>query len=216
MISDRNKIPEKHMEYLEKLKKEGFEPKVIYDIGSCVLNWTKAAKKIWPNSIYVLFDGNMDVEFLYKEIGELYFIGVLSDKTGQIVKWYENPLLVAGNSYYRENNKLVFPEDRFSHRITHSLDDVVSNMNFPKPDLVKIDVQGCEKDIIDGGFHTISCAKHLIVEMQDSDYNIGAPKVWETLPHIERILNMKCISRKFCDNGPDADYGFVNINGDLF
>jgi len=29
---------------------------VIYDVGSCILHWTKAAKKVFPDATYVLFD----------------------------------------------------------------------------------------------------------------------------------------------------------------
>ena len=39
------------------LKKLGsvFEPKVIYDIGANVLNWTKEAKQIWNSSEIIVF-----------------------------------------------------------------------------------------------------------------------------------------------------------------
>lgn len=207
-----NKIPNDHVRYLEKLKNDGFEPKVIYDIGSCVLNWTKEAKKLWPEAHYFLFEGNSDVDFLYKEKGiNNYFLGVLSNRTGNIVKWYENKLLYGGNSYYRENNEKIFPEDRFLYRITHSLDDVVSNMNFPPPELVKIDVQGSEKDIVEGGINTLSLANLLIIEIQDVEYNIGAPNAIETIPYIEKTLNVQCIAHKLCNNGQDADYGFTKV-----
>ena len=88
---------------------------------------------------------------------------------------------------------------------------VVKEHNFPYPDLVKIDVQGCEKDIIKGGIDIIKHAKHLIIELQHVEYNLGAPKCFETIPYIES-LGFKLVTPLFCNNGPDGDYHFVNLN----
>ena len=204
-------LPTNHLNYLKKLKLDGFEPKIIYDIGSCVSHWTREARLIWPNARFFLFDGNRDVEFLYKEKDDDYFIGILGDRTGRIIKWYENRILVGGNSYYRENNDQVFPPDQYTYRMTHALDDVVKSMAIPPPDLVKIDVQGAEKDVVDGGIKSLSHAQHLIIEIQDTEYNIGAPKADKTIPYIEKVLNVRCVGYKICDNGPDADYAFAKV-----
>ena len=77
-------------------------------------------------------------------------------------------------------------------RKTHTLDSVVKNKKFPLPDLVKIDVQGCEKDIIEGGIKTISNTAHLIVELQHEEYNLNAPLNKQTVPFIEKI-GFKCV-----------------------
>jgi len=50
----------------------------------------------------------------------------------------------------------------------------------------------------------------MIVELQHSNYNRGAPVVTESLPFIES-LGWKCDSYAFQNNGPDADYSFVNL-----
>lgn len=84
---------------------------------------------------------------------------------------------------------------------TYCLDNVVE----------KIDVQGAELDIIKGGLSTIKNAKHMIVEMQHTDYNAGAPKVDVTLPFIES-LGFKCVARRFAAAEVDADYGFVRVH----
>ena len=38
-------MPENHVKYLMKLKNEGVEPKIIYDIGANVLQWSRESKK---------------------------------------------------------------------------------------------------------------------------------------------------------------------------
>lgn len=99
---------------------------------------------------------------------------------------------------------------------TKRLDTVVKDRGFPPPDLVKIDVQGSERDVIEGGVGALSHAKHLVVEMQHEEYNKGAPTVVETLPFIES-LGWKCVAPLFCKNqGPDGDYGFVRHHDQEF
>lgn len=203
-------IPEAHIHYLLNLKKVGFEPSVIYDIGACVMHWTRIAQVIWPNAKVIMFDAFQPAEFLYKESGIDYAIGVLGNEDGKVVKFYQNDYLPTGNSYYKENNDAIFPEDRYVEHTMHTLDTVVQKRGFPLPDLIKIDVQGAEKDILAGAPMCLAHTKRMIVEMQAVDYNRGAPKVDETLPFIES-LGWKCTAPKFSDNGADADYGFVKL-----
>jgi hypothetical protein len=199
-------FPPNHIAYLWKLKNEGFEPKVIYDIGSCVLHWTKNAKRVWPDAKIILFDAFQSAEFLYG--GYDYHVGVLSDEDDKTLRFYQNDFYPGGNSYYKENNDNVFPPDLYLEKVSKKLDTVVRERSFPPPDLIKIDVQGAEKDLIRGAVETLKHVQHLIVEMQCVNYNDKAPLVGETLPYIES-LGFKCVAPKFSDNGPDADYGFV-------
>ena len=94
---------------------------------------------------------------------------------------------------------------------TMTLNTIVKTKNFPLPDLVKIDVQGSELDIIKGGLDVINNAKYLIVELQDVQYNRGAPMAHETIQFLNEN-GWELIASKFSDNGPDADYCFINAN----
>ena len=196
-----------HVKYLRKLKSEGVEPKVIYDIGSCVLHWTHEAKTVWPDAKYILFDAFEPAEFLYE--GYDYHIGVLSDSV-KTVEWWQNDFWPGGNSYYRETGRTEFFTDEMkSTRVTKTLDQVVKEHGFPPPDLIKIDVQGCEVDILKGATETLKTVKDIIVELQHTEYNQGAPQVQHSLPFIES-LGFKCVAPMFAYNGPDADYHFVS------
>lgn len=194
--------------FLEKLKSEyKFIPNVCYDIGASTLHWTRHAERIWPKSEIILFDAFQPATILYKKYN--YYCGVLSDKDNKQVKFYQNDILFAGNSYYKEINKNVYPEDQYILKTTRTLDSIVNERNFPYPDLIKIDVQGAELDIIKGAQNILAYAKYLLVELQHITYNEGAPLVNETKKYLESI-GWECIAEKFSDNGPDADYCFRN------
>jgi FkbM family methyltransferase len=205
-LSKTDTLPQQHIDYLVKMKADGIEPKVVYDLGACVGTWSKTAKQIWPNTQYILFDGLEDAEFLYQEYQ--HNIGILSDKDGKKVTWYQNDFMPYGNSYYKENNDQVFPENCGKTKLTETLDSVVMRKGFPLPDFLKIDVQGSELNVLVGAREVIKSVKHLIIEMQHIDYNRGAPKCQEVIPYIES-LGFKLVTARFHDNGPDADYHFT-------
>ena len=209
-------IPDAHVNFLKKLKEDmNFHPEVMYDIGSNVLHWTKEAKKIWPQGEIILFDVPKSFEFLYKEHGHRYHLGVLSDSDNKIVKYYQNTENPAGNSYYKEIghglSEVVYPENNYTEEKTMTLSSVTKNNNFPEPDLIKIDVQGAELDIMKGSIDIINKAKYLIVELQKVQYNKGAPLANKTIEYLENNGWELITETPFSDNGPDGDYCFKRV-----
>lgn len=207
-----NNIPKKHIDYLQDIKnKYNFEPKVIYDIGCCVLHWTKSIEKIWPNSEFILFDVMEEAEFLYKEYK--YNIGVLGEEDSKVIDFYQNDYAPAGNSRYKEigsfDHDILFNDSHKIQKVIRTLDSVVRENNYPPPDFIKIDAQGCEVDILKGAKDTLKSCKHLIIELQHQQYNLGAPLSKESIPFIES-LGFKLVTPLFCNNGPDGDYHFMN------
>jgi FkbM family methyltransferase len=213
-LHERDIVPSAHKRVLNDIKKH-FTPRVIYDIGACVLHWTREAMKIWPEPecITIAFDAINEVEALYKSKGILYHIGVLSDEDNKLVKFYENKEMPGGNSYYKEighaHADAVFPENSYTEKHAMTLESVVQQKNFQMPDLVKIDVQGCELDILKGGINIINHARYLIIELQHVQYNRGAPLEYVTIKYLNDN-GWEIVEAKFVDNGPDADYLFIN------
>ena len=218
-LSDKRLLPGSHQDYLFNLKHvNNISPLVIYDIGACVLFWTNEAKEIWPDAKYYCFEAMPEVEFLFKEANlEGYHLGVLSDINGKEVEFYQNTEYPGGNSYYKENiqfNKSVEMFFNDSHKrkyVTKTLDTIVSENNFLLPDMIKIDVQGAELDILKGSEKCLSVCKHLILELQKVEYNIGAP-LKDTVIEFVESKGFKLVNNMpFSDNGPDGDYHFIKI-----
>jgi FkbM family methyltransferase len=212
-LGSQRLIPRSHVDYLVKLKESGVEPKVIYDIGACVLHWTNEASRIWPDAEIVAFEAMDSTEFLYQERKMKYHIGVLSNETGKEVEFYQNDVHPGGNSYYKEN-EVVNPDtvnyfnDTHKRKLKTVTVDAVSNLKrFPKPDLVKMDVQGAELDVLKGAVETLKDVKHVILELQVVEYNKGAPLRDEVIAYMaEQGFDCNGI---FSNNGPDGDYHFI-------
>lgn len=213
----RISIPSPHLHHLEKMKVAyGFMPKVIYDIGACVLHWTDAAKSVWPTADYYVFEAMQECEPIYQSENIEYCIGVFGEEEGKEVTFHENLTAPGGNSIYMENPKFssraieLFGAPQFQKkRLVKRIDKVIREKNFHAPDLVKIDVQGAELDVLKGMGEFLDKATFLILELPNVEYNIGAPTasvIVEWLTEKGWVVH----DEKFCDNGADADWLFVN------
>jgi FkbM family methyltransferase len=189
------------------------EPKVIYDIGASVLHWTHAAQEVWPDARYMVFDALEQCRFLYDEARLWSYIGVLSspERKNSEVFFFCNEEHPGGSGYYRENAEYGKPE-LYSPQIlkTTTLDAVVGTRNMPKPDLIKMDIQGAELDVLKGATETLKSCEHLILELQKVEYNIGAPLEDEVIDYCESI-GFILVTPEFSDNGFDSDYHFARI-----
>jgi len=214
-VSNNMGLPRSHKNYLRFIRDLGynFYPKVVYDIGSCVLHWTYAAQETWPDAKIILFDATDIFEELYVKKDYEYHIDVLSKTSNEIVKFYQNNEMFAGNSYYRENPKYcsaaetLFDESKIIELPTITLDDIVKIRSFLAPDLIKIDVQGAELDVLIGADKSLETCKHLIVELRSVEYNIGSPEKEKIIDYLQ-TKGFKNLGM-FCDNGPDGDYHFI-------
>lgn len=210
-------LPVSHREYLAKLNSEGYKPKVIYDIGACVLHWTKKIKEtVWNDSQYFCFEAMEETEFLYKEFGvDGYHNGVLTYVDNIPLDFYKSIYSPGGNSYYLENQQISggnYYGDGNKFRVRGmTLDTVRRFNNFPLPNLIKMDVQGAELDIIRGATKCLEHADDLILELQDVDYNMGAPKSKDVIDYLREIGYELVGTGPFCLGAFDADYHFKRV-----
>jgi FkbM family methyltransferase len=211
-LSNHRLLPPQHVDYLYRMKETGVEPKVIFDIGACVLHWTREAVNVWPNSAFIAFEALEECEQLFNHYNVTNSMGVLSDTDGKEVEFLANAEHPGGNSYYPENGEYAKNQPPREKRkyITSTLDSVVEKRKFPQPDLIKIDVQGAELDILKGAKKTLKNCKDLILELPHVEYNIGAPLKSEVIEYVEK-QGFKLISGPFSNNGPDGDYHFRKI-----
>lgn len=151
-----------------------FIPESILDIGANVGQFYNEIKKIFPNSYYYLIEGNDSCEVVLETLNVDYSISLLSDTEKEVdffVRKHEPRC--TGNSIYRENTSF-YDDDQIVilKKQTKTLSNILNNKVF---DLIKIDVQGSEIDIINGGLEIFKNAKGVLMEISLVEYNQNAP-----------------------------------------
>jgi FkbM family methyltransferase len=158
---------------LENIKKY-FEPKSILDIGANVGQFYNESKVIFPEAYYYLIEGSEHCDIVLKTLNVDYSISLLSNVEKEVdfyVRKHEPRC--TGNSIYRENTSF-YDDDQImvEKKYTKTLTSLLDNRIF---DLIKIDVQGSEIDIINGGLEIFKNAKGVLMEVSLVEYNQNAP-----------------------------------------
>lgn len=153
-------------------------PERAIDIGAHVGNFTKKLYYNFPKCSIVMVEANPHCESNLRLLGKPYEIVALSNKTGYANLYVEtiNPV-ATGASLYKENTDW-YAEGKYETITvpTKTLDEC--NYFEGQPiDFIKIDVQGSELDILNGGENTIKNTEYVLIEASLVEYNQGAPLV---------------------------------------
>jgi FkbM family methyltransferase len=164
--------------FLSKLKTEQFIPNHILDIGAEKGTWTLDALKIYHLSNYTLVE---PIEYL--ELNKFkhkfkVFHTILNNYDG-VVDWYE--MKNTGDSINKERTS-HFNNCHPLKKKCSKLDSLFKDDTF---DLIKIDVQGAEINVLEGGKELIKKTSFIIMEMPFmGQYNINTPTF---LSHIQKM-----------------------------
>jgi FkbM family methyltransferase len=158
---------------IEKIKTY-FEPKSVLDIGANVGQFYNEIKNIFPNAYYYLIEGSENCRSALENLNVDFSISLLSDVEKEVdfyVRKHEPRC--TGNSIYREQTSFFDDDQIVIEKLqTKTLSNLFNNQTF---DLIKIDVQGSEIDIINGGLEIIKNAKGIILEVSLVEYNQNSP-----------------------------------------
>jgi len=123
------------------------------------------------DSEFYLFEANSTHYENLQSIGYSVFNVVLGSNEGT-AEFYASGS--TGDSLFRENTPFY---DSVTARTVDvvTLDHVVEHEGLPLPDFVKIDTQGSEVEILQGGHDSLRQTQLLLLEMPIVRYNSGAP-----------------------------------------
>jgi FkbM family methyltransferase len=183
-----------HNNALRRLAQMGFAPKVIYDIGAYRGNWSKAASEVFPAAEFVMFDANADNDAHLAATGRRHVIAALSSEDAAAKSLFlPRTGDSTGTSFYVENTPHYAAENlRIRTVATMRLDTIVASQSLPRPDLVKLDVQGAELDVMKGATQTLCACNAMILETAFVTYNKSAPLIADVIAAVDRD-GWKCV-----------------------
>lgn len=174
-----------HAERLKFFKDKGFSPKVVYDIGAFRGNWTRQIKNIFPEAEFYLFEANPQNRPHIAHVGSKSFIAVLGNEEKEVPFYTNNS---TGDSLFREKTKFYQGDAcKIQNVKMTTLSKVAKEHNLPQPNLIKFDVQGAEKLVIEGGLDLVKGADMLILETKILEYNENSPLFEEIFLTLSRL-----------------------------
>ena len=155
--------------------KNYFYPNRILDIGANIGQFHKMARQSFPSSFIFSIEATKECESYLKKITDNYYIGMLA-KDNSDYKFYKRKgdPTGTGNSFYKELTHF-YSDDKLDivNEKGIMLDDLFEEES--EFDLIKIDTQGSELDIINGGSKLCSKSKGILLEVSLTQYNENAP-----------------------------------------
>ena len=177
---------------LSKLKGLGYDPAVIYDIGASNGIWSDTIALVLPDSEYHLFEPLADVVEFYRHD--------LAERSQRRPRFHLHPVALGDHSGTAE---FFVTQDGFgssmldrgdisevTQRIgvrTAKLDEYIAEHGLPLPNLIKIDCQGAERMILDGGCNALEQADMVFLETWfDRDYGPQTPLLGEMIEYLKQ------------------------------
>jgi FkbM family methyltransferase len=156
-------VPSLHWS-LQNLKKKGFNPKNVVDIGAYEGEWTKDFLEVYPNANILMIEAQQKKESILKLVKENnsnvdYTIELVSSDDNLEVNFFENE--TASHIDFNNNQ-----DSRLSNILkTKSLETILSQKNFSFPSFLKLDVQGHEMEVLKGCLNVLKTVEICLLEV---------------------------------------------------
>jgi FkbM family methyltransferase len=203
---------------LYKLKQNGYEPDIVFDIGAYHGHWTSDMLNIYNNAKYYLFEA-ID----YPELNRNHnnnnkikkFNVVLNEKITD-VDWYE--MKNTGDSMFREktyffNNCNILKRQSIDLDTLSKKEDLI-NPEKDKKIFIKIDCQGAEIPILKGATGILQNTDFVLLEIPlFGQYNEGVPNFLEHVQYMDSIgfAAYDIVDNHYMNNfNMQVDFLFIN------
>lgn len=163
--------------HINKLKELGYSPSLVVDVGAFRGEWTRNVMPIFRNATFVMIEPQADKVGLLSELAarnsQVKFVQSLLGRESREVEFFE---MESGSSIYEEQTihprvKKIYP--------MRLLDEVLKPWLPADEIFLKLDVQGAERDVLEGATETLKHSDFILLEVSLLDYNAKAPLLHE-------------------------------------
>ena len=171
--------------FLKQIQQRGLKIDSVYDIGAWNGDWSKRTKAdACPNADFFLFEANPAYDRVLASTGFPYMCGTaLSNPGRETVEFYNGTN--TGDSYYKETTTHYDNQGTIQLPCT-TIDKLVTDINLPIPQFIKIDTQGSELDILAGAESILDRVDLIYTECPILRYNSGAPDFQDYLDFFKK------------------------------
>ncbi|MGL4637683.1 MAG: FkbM family methyltransferase [Beijerinckiaceae bacterium] len=203
MAHSNNGYSEAELRLFAQLKAFGYAPDVVFDIGASNGVWSDLVNGIFPSAQYHLFEPLADTIATYKAPLKkllpkrsnftLHKVGLGDSNNVQEMAIFEGGV----GSTFLEMDRIKSQQDSLKQTSglsdiaafnVYRLDDFVAEKKLPKPQIIKMDTQGFELAIMNGGEETIRSADILALETWlYRGYGVTTPLLHELIEPLEKL-----------------------------
>lgn len=213
-LKEKLRVPDQEYSF-KSLKKLGYQPKLVLDVGAYEGTWAASFLTIFPEAKILMLEGQESKKDILQQKSavnkQLDFRIALLGSTEQEVEFniYET-----ASSVLKENNETGAKTEI---RTLTTLDQTTINTPFAQPDFIKIDTQGYELEILKGAEKTIQHAQFILLEVSLIDIYKSCPLVAEVMAFMQTngfVLYDICslMRRPFDKALYQSDFLFVREN----
>jgi FkbM family methyltransferase len=176
----RSYVPPEESAY-RRLYTKGFRPTQIIDVGAYRGDWTRLARRVFPQTPVLMIEAQdtkrPDLETVCRELTDVRYVqALLGRSSGETKRFFA---METGSSMFAENSNAPRTATEL---VTSTLDHVAGTV--PSDTLLKIDVQGAELEVLEGGPRTLASCEVVQLEVAILPYNDGAPTALEVLSYM--------------------------------
>jgi FkbM family methyltransferase len=182
------------------LKKFGFDPKHILDVGANHGNWTREAAQYFPRARYTLIEPQNELKSHIQDLLDAGFQvqwinAGASDRTGVL------PLFIAQadhSSTFLQSPRTESESVRKVEVPVRTLNEIVASSGLPIPEMVKIDAEGLDLRVLAGASELIGKTEIFLAEASigERDFENSAKALIEAMDHAGyRLIDITDMNR---------------------
>jgi FkbM family methyltransferase len=185
-IKNKHNVPS--MEWsLMNIKKLGFEPRMVIDVGAFNGEWTEMFKNIFPSSKVLMIEGQASKKDDLSRVsakfpGTKFQIALLGSEKNKEVTFHVNATVSSVLEEYKSNSF------KTETRRLELLDDIFKEQNEPElPNFIKLDVQGYELEILKGSSKILESVEFILCEVSLIEINKNCPLLGDVVKFMDDI-----------------------------
>jgi FkbM family methyltransferase len=170
---------------LRNMRRLGFKPDRIIDVGAFVGEWTQMVRRIFIEAQIHMLEARPSEEPRLKALAEsdpcriTYEIALVGPNERDVTAFFEHDSKsLSGSGVLQEQSSAVRATKTYPMR---TLDNILAAKQWNRVGLLKLDVQGYELEVLKGAEHILSKTEAVLMEVSLIPINVGAPLLHEVI-----------------------------------
>lgn len=172
---------------IENLKKLGFSPTTVVDVGAYKGEWTKHVRKIFNDSQFLMIEAQPeranDLKNIESNHNNVVFEQTLAGPADGEEKTFT--VMKTGSSVFEQTYEGKADRKKIT-LVSNTLDSIVNKNELKGDFFLKMDVQGYELEVLKGAENILKETPVILLECSLLNYNQGAPLIGEIFEHFNK------------------------------